>query len=355
MAKLQFAFRYEASQTDNKTSVIAITSITTEDNKKYILQEADRYASRHIALTKTETYKRVKKSLNQRGQERTIWITCTEEMLETYFDEDHNLMFNDLYLKEIKETNIIPESTHKNEGQLNLKNISERFMIDKFVCKSSNAKQWIETFETECKRFEINKDTIKIEILRLFLDKSCADWHWATLKTLKIEAGWSEWKEKFLDTFADKGWSTGMYAIFYKYKEGSLMEYAIRKEKLLLDMDENIGGKSLVTLIAAGLPEFIRNRIDPEKCETSTRMLHEISKHEGLVNNKYLIKKREEKDDNRKYIGGKKPCKNCQNLNKGTRYHPEQSCWFKKEGKENKMIGSNSVIEVNLSEETKNE
>ncbi|GBP53049.1 hypothetical protein EVAR_43335_1 [Eumeta japonica] len=151
-------------------------------------------------------------------------------------------------------------------------------MIEKFVCKFSNAKQWIEIFENECKRFEIEEDTTKIEILRLFLDKTCADWHSATLKTLKVEAGWSEWKNKFLDTFADKGWSSGMYAIFYKYKEGSLMEYAIRKEKLLLDMDENIGGKSLVTLIAAGLPEFIRNRIDPEKCETSTRLLHEINK-----------------------------------------------------------------------------
>lgn len=352
--KLQFAFKLEASQTDNKTSVIAITSITTQDDKKYTLSETDRYASRHIALTKTETYKRIKKSLNQRGQERAIWITCTEEMIQAYFDEDDNLMFNDLYLKEVKERDLVG-STQKNEGQLNLKNISERFMIEKFVCKFSNAKQWIETFEIECKRFEIEKDTIKIEILRLFLDKTCADWHSATLRTLKIEAGWSEWKNKFLDTFSDKGWSMGMYAIFYKYKEGSLMEYAIRKEKLLLDMDENIGEKSLVTLIAAGLPELIRNRIDPEKCESSTRLLHEISKCESLVNNKSFIKKREEKDDNKKYIGGRKPCKICQNLNKGTRYHSEQSCWFKKEGIENKRIGSNSVIEVNLSEESKNE
>ncbi|CAK1548796.1 unnamed protein product [Leptosia nina] len=275
-------------------------------------------------------------------------------MVQIYFDEDDNLMFNDLYLKEIKQTELV-QSTQKNEGQLNLKNISERFMIEKFVCKFTNAKQWIDTFESECKRFEVIIDATKIEILRLFLDKSCVDWHSATLKTLKIEAGWLEWKNKFLYSFADKGWSTGIYAIFYKYKDGSLMEYAIRKEKLLLDMDENIGSKSLMTLIAAGLPEFIRNRIDPEKCESSTTLLHEISKCENLVNNKSYIKKREVKDDNRKYVGGKKPCKNCQILNKGTRYHPEESCWFKIEGKENKVIGSNSVIEVDLCKEKKNE
>ncbi|CAB3260716.1 unnamed protein product [Arctia plantaginis] len=182
--KLQFAFKLEASQTDNKTCVIAITSITTEDDKKYTLSETDKYASRHIALTKTETYKRVRKSLNQRGQERTIWMTCTEEMIQAYFDEDNNLMFNDLYLKEEKKQTDIVESTQKKKG-LNLKNISERFMIEKFVCKFSNAKQWIEIFENECKRFEIEEDTTKIEILRLFLDKTCADWHSATFEDFK--------------------------------------------------------------------------------------------------------------------------------------------------------------------------
>lgn len=78
MAKrlVQFAFKYEASPNDRKTSVVAITSITTEDNKEYVLPEAGRFVSSHNEVTKTENYKRVKKSFNQRGQERTIWITC---------------------------------------------------------------------------------------------------------------------------------------------------------------------------------------------------------------------------------------------------------------------------------------
>ncbi|KAK9886418.1 hypothetical protein WA026_016697 [Henosepilachna vigintioctopunctata] len=241
--KLQFTFTYVASKTDKKSNVIIITSISTEDNKKYTLEEDDKIASKHVALSKTDSFKRLKRSLNQRGAVRTIWITCSEkEMINTYFDEDENLMFNDMYLNEIKQTKS-EDTTPKKENKLNLKNISERFMIEKFVCKFTNAKQWMDTFEKECKRHEINEDITKIEILRLFLDKSCADWHSATLKTLKIEAEWSEWKEKFLETFADKGWSTGMYAIYYRHKEGSLMEYAIRKEKLLLEMDEDIGGK----------------------------------------------------------------------------------------------------------------
>ena len=82
------------------------------------------------------------------------------------------------------------ESTQKKETQLNLKHTAERFMIERFICKHSNAKQWLETFEKECRRFEISEDNTRIEILRLFLDKSCLDWHSATLTTLTMEAGW---------------------------------------------------------------------------------------------------------------------------------------------------------------------
>jgi len=41
-------------------------------------------------------------------------------------------------------------------------------------------------------------------------------------------------------------------------------------------------------------------------------------------------------------------------MGKGVRYHPEEKCWFRLEGKKKpKTIGSNSVIEVNLSTEKK--
>lgn len=354
MEKLQFAFKYEVSPSDRKTSIITITSITTEDNKRYVLSDTGGFASNHTELIKTENYKRVKKSFNRRGQVKIIWITCTGEMKKIYFNQDGNVMFNDMYLEQIVEANTV-ELSQRKENQLNLKNVGERFMIEKFACKHSNAKQWLETFEKECRRFEISEDNTKIEILRLFLDKSCLDWHSATLTTLTMEAGWSEWKEKFLETFADKGWNTGIYAISYRYKDDLLMEYAMRKEKLLLDMDNDIGTKTLVMLIAAGLPEFVRNKMDRENCESSTELLHEIRKCENLVNKNSFTKKKEERQDNKKKFGEKKPCKNCEKLNKGIRYHPEDSCWFKKKNEnEARVIGSNSVIE-DLNTQQKNE
>lgn len=52
----------------------------------------------------------------------------------------------------------------------------------------------------------------------------------------------------------------------------------------------------------------------------------------------------------------KKPCKTCEDLGKSARYHPEEKCWFKLGKKEKpKAIGSNSVIEVDMSIEKKNE
>jgi len=42
------------------------------------------------------------------------------------------------------------------------------------------------------------------------------------------------------------------------------LDYAMRKEKLILDMRKSIDTDTLVNLITAGLPKFILNKIDRE-------------------------------------------------------------------------------------------
>ena len=49
-------------------------------------------------------------------------------------------------------------------------------MLEKYDGETENAHQWLEFFEKECSRFEITDDRDKIEIFRLFLEKSCVDW-----------------------------------------------------------------------------------------------------------------------------------------------------------------------------------
>lgn len=81
---------------------------------------------------------------------------------------------------------------------------------------------------------------------------------------LTMNSEWSIWKSKFCETFANKGWNPVTYALSFKYKDGSLLDYAMRKEKLLLDMRRSIDPSTSIDLIAADLPEYILNRIDRE-------------------------------------------------------------------------------------------
>lgn len=348
MNKLQFEFKVVPSTKDEKSNTIAITSITTENGQMYALPGEYKYIANHIELMKTENYSKVKTSLKKRHQVRKIWISMTEELKVIYIDSDGNIQFNGEYLEEIevRETTGIQndnlskllekliETTEKRDGEKNLKQIADKYMIEKFTSKHSNAKQWIEIFEKECTRFNIIEDRIKIEILRLFLDKSCSDWHSATLTRFSDTATWNDWKNRFLETFADKGWSTVTYALAFKYREGSLIDYAMRKEKLLLDMNEGIDIKTLTALIVVGLPEFIMNKIDRELCTDTTTLFNEIRKYENLINKKFFPKKLESKFENKRKNEGKKPCKTCESLYKGIRYHPEETCWFR--GKEMK-------------------
>lgn len=74
-------------------------------------------------------------------------------------------------------------------------------MVDKFSSKDTNAEQWLEGFEKECSRFQIDKSEDKIELLKLFFDKPSLDWHSSTVTRLTVNADWSEWKKKIFRMF----------------------------------------------------------------------------------------------------------------------------------------------------------
>ena len=85
----------------------------------------------------------------------------------------------------------------------NLKYISEKFIIKKCTSKNSNPSQWIDYFEKECLRFDITEDEKKIEILRLFMDNSCADWYSSMIIKLTLNSDWIIWKNKLCESFAN--------------------------------------------------------------------------------------------------------------------------------------------------------
>ena len=167
---------------------------------------------------------------------------------------------------------------------------------------------------------------------------------------LTTNSEWEEWKEKFLETFQNRGWNMVTYAFAFRYKERFLIDYAMKKERLILDINKSIGPKTLIDLIATGLPEFILNKITRDDLKDSTDLFNKIRKYEGIVYKKITTKSNNSNFGHKIRVEGKKPCKTCENLNKGSRYHPEEACWFKTKDTKNEKtnhvrnVNSNSVL-----------
>lgn len=360
MEKLLFEFTLLPGS-DGKSNILCITSITTCDNKVYAIPAELQSVCHHKQIMKTSAHSKVKNSLVKRYQIRRLWVSMSEELAKTYMDEDDNIQFMDQYLEEIEKTQ--PSTTSQIETDSlqdlfkklehnapvdknqSLKDIADRFVIEKFTSKNMNAGQWIQIFE-ECARFDITTDNEKIALLRLFMDRSCADWYSSMIIKLTMDSEWSSWRSKFCESFTNKGWNLVTYALSFKYKEGTLLDYAIRKEKLLLEMRRSIDIDTLIDLIAVGLPENILNKIDRQILKDTVDLFNEISKYEHMVYKKRFVPK--SKFGNLKTNiknEDQTPCKICTKLNKGIRYHAESICWFK--STEDDKIKKNFIKHVN--------
>lgn len=363
MDKLRFKFVVLGSA-DGKTNVINITSIETPDGCVFDIPDEFKPASKHTAIFSSDVYTKIKNSLKKRHQTRSVWIPLTTDLKKIYLDEGENVQFGDQYLDEITEKTT-PSQDNDNSITPEKKNIGktvEKFLIEKFSNRTSSADQWISEFESECDRFEIVQDQDKIGILKHLLEKQCLDWYTSMLIKLTVKSEWVVWKNNFCETYGNKGWSQVKYAFTYRFQAGSLLEYATKKERLLLEVNKHIETHTMINLTVIGLPDYIMDKIDKENVDSTSGLYNEIGKYEHMTNRKSFIKKRNtfefkgKPDKNKPDI---KPCKTCENLNKGSRYHPEEKCWFKQtednnnKRNYNKAI-NNSVIDVELNNDKKN-
>lgn len=137
------------------------------------------------------------------------------------------------------------------------------------------------------------------------------------------------------------------------------MDYAIKKEKLLVDFDKNMKTKKLTALIAIELPDFILNRLNRGEIKEATDLFNELRKHKNLTIKKNFLNKTT--IDFTRTSEEKKPCKTYENLGKGGKYHPSEKCWFKakeediKKNIAKKKVNNNSILDVKLYDEEKNE
>lgn len=360
MEKLQFTFAVLAGS-DGKSNVICITSIETTDGRRFDIPDDLKPASKHTGITNSDVFTKVKNSLKKRHQTRKIWIPLTQDLRKIYLDEGENVQFGDQYLDEITHETKPSDNDTSTKKEKNLGKIAERFLLEKFSGKTSNVNQWINEFENECTRFEILKDTEKIETLKHLLEKQCLDWYTSMIIKCTVNAGWAIWKTNLCETYGNKGWSQITYAFTFKFQGGSLLEFAIKKERLLLEINKKIDTQTLINLIVMGLPDYIMYKMDKELITSTANLFNEIGKHEQSVNKNNYNKFKKNTWDSKVKVDKIKPCTICEKLNKGNRFHSEEKCWFKKtDNYENKRNYSkdvnNTVLDVELSDkEPKNE
>ena len=371
MERLQFKFSVNSSE-DGKSNILAITSITTQDGRCYKIPYEWQTAGLHKSIITTSVFQNVKNTLKKRHATRNVWIKVDEQIKKEFWDEDENIMIKGEYPEEI--SNIQPSDsvseqgssiaeemakamqiimkTQKTNERPSLRKLSEKFVLEKF-CGKGNANEWLKSFEKECKRLEITRDEEKIEIIKPFLEKSCLDWYSGMLMKLTINSEWTDWADNFCTTYANKGWSSSRYALSFKYQTGSLLDYALKKEKLLLELRHTTDQGTLIDIIAAGLPDWIADRINREEVLETKELFKEIGRLEYLVNKKFPGNKKWQKSDPKNSQEDIKACQICAKLNKKNRYHPEASCWFKnyentKEKNHFSKNTNNSVIEAEL-------
>lgn len=355
MDKLQFQFVIKEAS-DRKTNMMCITSIGTPQGKTYEVPLDRQRLADHKGLLETDAVRRIKNTLRLRHESRKIWISLTKELRQCYLDEEDNVLMGDYYLEEIIDN---PQSTTTSGEKKcnNLNKLTEKFVIQKFTGKNSNGTQWLDNFESECTRLDIKKDSEKIEALRLFLEGSATDWYNSMLIRNTLTSKWSTWKENFCETYTNKGWSLIRYAILYKYINGSLLDYALKKERILLETNKAIDNSTLIDLIAVGLPEFITDRINRKNLNTPKDLFTELGSLEHLIKKKSTNRDTKENQEKKQQ---KHPCKICEKKGKMNRYHPESTCWFnthEKDGKDKNQIKvvNNTEIESELVEtNTKN-
>lgn len=355
MEKLQFEFIVKAKPDDNKTNIYAITTITDTQGQTYIMPREYQSVQLHKEIMKHEIFDKIKKSLQKRHDKRQVWITLTKDMKSTYLD-DGNIQFDGYLLEKLEpsQESSSTESLSKKIG--NKTKLLAEFSIQKFSRNTTNVQQWLDIYESECARLQIDTDLRKIEMLRLLLEDTCLDWYTSMIIKYTIDSEWSVWKKSLCEAFADKGWLPIRYAISFKYIQGSMLEYALKKERLLLETNKSTDKKTLIYLIATGLPNFIMDKIDRESLKEVNDLFNCIRGLETFAR-KYDRKKTQSTGNT--YIKpeikqtGKKSCKICENNGKFNRFHPENVCWYSRDSKipDKKSFNSNSILEVELNNE----
>ncbi|KAK4883918.1 hypothetical protein RN001_000189 [Aquatica leii] len=85
----------------------------------------------------------------------------------------------------------------------------------------------------------------------------------------------------------------------FKYQAASLLEYALKKEKLLLEVRKSIDTGTVIDLIAFGLPNYVADKINIVTLQGTEDLYNELGKLEHFVGKNKYDKKDNIYSDNR--------------------------------------------------------
>lgn len=196
---------------------------------------------------------------------------------------------------------------------------------------------WMRRFESECSRLEITDERDRIVLLKSFMEGSAKAWADAC-ETKLTDDDWKGWADAFRATFTKKSWTTVRTAHSFRYLAGSLTDFAIEKQKKLLNIEKEMTDRSLIDHIVVSLPEYVRDKLDRDQITTTNELFTELAKIEvrKQPNNQQTAKpiatnfktSKEERSAKSSSEASAKLCPICKQLGFRADRHPGRKCRY---------------------------
>lgn len=362
--------RFQKTEEKNKLVTLVQTIKNIDEDMVYKFPCEVQHERYHSELFTISTVLNGTKSMAKVGQYRNLIVSLPDTITSLYLDHEGNFVFNDFYLEELSSDTQLVTSIRDNcdnngtaellrlinnlqsklavrESSLN--DIEKKFILEKFNGKQQNAKEWLTNFEKECERHNITDNNKKVQILRFFIQGSAQEWYSSNLKKLSLD-DWNAWSASFLMVYATKGWSEVRFAYNYRYMGGSLVDFSVKKERLLLEVEKSISHTSRINAIVISLPLTVQDKLDREEIHTTDELMNTLRKYEtysykiksemsnSTSNSAYGNNTSKDKKMYAKNFGDRKPCYICEKLGKQNLYHPPEVCRNKQRSAERGQI-----------------
>lgn len=151
----------------------------------------------------------------------------------------------------------------------------KEFNVKKFDGKS-NVQEFTSQLEIEFTRHDIVEDLQKIEILRFMVTGNIIDWYEASKSKLSMH-DWNAWKVSLIETYGVINYARVRSVFEFQYMGGRLVDYAIKKERLILELDPLTREENRLDWIVMGLPLNVTAKLNRTKTTSFTVLINKLA------------------------------------------------------------------------------